>query len=160
MTRFVLLSRLFCWFLDVERPLRWEDGSILLSQIWDSPNLEDRSPHLFPPGAGWPSYTPRHWVGAPAKFQVKVMLQLTVSRPVRLGVRHECEAHGQFTVWILSIRYIRIRFVPHRKFINSPVQRSTNSFRVRKSGAVGRMQSFTTLRHVVHIRSNGWPLKV
>jgi hypothetical protein len=23
----------------------------------------DRSPYLYPPGAGWPSYTPRHWVG-------------------------------------------------------------------------------------------------
>jgi hypothetical protein len=21
-----------------------------------------RSPYLYPPGAGWPSYTPRHWV--------------------------------------------------------------------------------------------------
>jgi hypothetical protein len=34
----------------------------LLSQIRDSSNLEDRSPYLYPPGTGWPSYTPRHWV--------------------------------------------------------------------------------------------------
>jgi hypothetical protein len=30
---------------------------ILLSQIRDSPNL-----YLYPPGARWPSYAPRHWV--------------------------------------------------------------------------------------------------
>jgi hypothetical protein len=33
-----------------------------LSQIWDSPNLEPRSPYLYPPGKGWPNYNPRHWV--------------------------------------------------------------------------------------------------
>jgi hypothetical protein len=31
---------------------------ILLSQIRDSPNLELRSPYLYPPGTAWPSYTP------------------------------------------------------------------------------------------------------
>jgi hypothetical protein len=30
--------------------------------IWDSPNLEGQVPNLYPPGTGWPSYTPRHWV--------------------------------------------------------------------------------------------------
>jgi hypothetical protein len=35
---------------------------ISLSQIRDSPNLEGRSLYLYPPGTGWPSYTPRHWV--------------------------------------------------------------------------------------------------
>jgi hypothetical protein len=35
---------------------------ILLSQIRDSPNLEPRSPYLYPPGTGWLNYTPRHWV--------------------------------------------------------------------------------------------------
>jgi hypothetical protein len=39
---------------------------ILLSQIWDSPNLESRSPYLYPPGTGWPSYTLRHWVPFPS----------------------------------------------------------------------------------------------
>jgi hypothetical protein len=34
----------------------------LLPQIQDSPNLEGQvPPYLYPPGAGWPSYTPRHW---------------------------------------------------------------------------------------------------
>jgi hypothetical protein len=36
--------------------------AVLLSQIWDFPNLEGRSPYLYPSGTGWPSYTPRHWV--------------------------------------------------------------------------------------------------
>jgi hypothetical protein len=35
---------------------------ILLSQIRDSPNLEGQVPVLYPPGTGWPCYTPRHWV--------------------------------------------------------------------------------------------------
>jgi hypothetical protein len=35
---------------------------ILLSQNWDSPNLEGQSPSLYPPGRGWPGYTPRQWV--------------------------------------------------------------------------------------------------
>jgi hypothetical protein len=34
---------------------------ILLSQIWGSPNLEAKSPYLYPPGTGWPNYNPRHW---------------------------------------------------------------------------------------------------
>jgi hypothetical protein len=34
----------------------------LLSQIRHSPNLEPRSPYLYTPGTGWPSYTFRHWV--------------------------------------------------------------------------------------------------
>jgi hypothetical protein len=35
---------------------------ILRSQIRDSPTWRARSPYLYPPGTGWPSYTPRHWV--------------------------------------------------------------------------------------------------
>jgi hypothetical protein len=35
---------------------------ILLSQIRDSPTWRARSPYLYPPGTGWPSYTQRHWV--------------------------------------------------------------------------------------------------
>jgi hypothetical protein len=31
---------------------------ILLSQIRGSRKLEPRSPYLYPPGTGWPSYTP------------------------------------------------------------------------------------------------------
>jgi hypothetical protein len=35
---------------------------ILQSRIWDSSTWKARSPYLYPPGTGWPSYTPRHWV--------------------------------------------------------------------------------------------------
>jgi hypothetical protein len=35
---------------------------ILLSQIGDSSNLVSQVPAFIPPGAEWPSYTPRHWV--------------------------------------------------------------------------------------------------
>jgi hypothetical protein len=41
---------------------RGTNDNILLSQIRDSPNLRARSPYLYPPGTGWPGYTPRHWV--------------------------------------------------------------------------------------------------
>jgi hypothetical protein len=34
---------------------------ILLSQIRDSPAWKTRSPCLYTPGTGWPSYTSRHW---------------------------------------------------------------------------------------------------
>jgi hypothetical protein len=34
---------------------------ILLSQIRDSLNPGARSPYLYPPGTGWPSYTSMHW---------------------------------------------------------------------------------------------------
>jgi hypothetical protein len=33
-----------------------------------------RSPHLYPPGSGWPSYTPRHWV----PFLLPIILRTTV----------------------------------------------------------------------------------
>jgi hypothetical protein len=35
---------------------------ILLTQIRDPPTWRPRSAYLYPPGTGWPSYTPRHWV--------------------------------------------------------------------------------------------------
>jgi hypothetical protein len=82
-TRFLFLSDR-SRFVDVGRPLWLGDGSavhnccwscqrvilgsescgthdhILLSQVWDSPDLESQVPVLYPPGTGWPSYTPRH----------------------------------------------------------------------------------------------------
>jgi hypothetical protein len=35
---------------------------ILLSQIRDSPNLEDQVPLFISPGTGWPTYTLRYWI--------------------------------------------------------------------------------------------------
>jgi hypothetical protein len=43
---------------------------ILLSQIRDSPNLDPRSPYLYPQGTGWPNYSPCHWVPFPSPFTI------------------------------------------------------------------------------------------
>jgi hypothetical protein len=42
---------------------------ILLSQIQDFPNLEKRSPYLYPPAIGWSVYTPRHRVSSTNQSQ-------------------------------------------------------------------------------------------
>jgi hypothetical protein len=72
-------------FVDVGRPLWREDESVVHSCCWSSPaqsfsgpspaglmiifycfwfetppTLRATSPYLYPPGTGWPSYTPRH----------------------------------------------------------------------------------------------------
>jgi hypothetical protein len=85
-TRFLLLSD-SCGFVDVGRPLWLEDGSVIYNCCWPSsaqsflgpslmglttifcclrfetpPTWRARSPFLYPPGTGWPSYTPRHLV--------------------------------------------------------------------------------------------------
>jgi hypothetical protein len=36
--------------------------SHILPRFETSPTSRTRSPHLYPPGTGWPSYTPRHWI--------------------------------------------------------------------------------------------------
>jgi hypothetical protein len=41
---------------------RGTDDNILLPQIPDSPTWRATSQYLYPPGTGWPGYTPRHWV--------------------------------------------------------------------------------------------------
>jgi hypothetical protein len=46
-------------------------GHILRFQILVSPNLEIRSPYLYPPGTGWPSYTLKHWVFFPSSFTTR-----------------------------------------------------------------------------------------
>jgi hypothetical protein len=51
-------------------PFRTHDH-LLPSQIRDSPNLEPRSPYLYPPGTGWPSYTPWHCVPFPLPFMTR-----------------------------------------------------------------------------------------
>jgi hypothetical protein len=84
--RFLLLSDI-CGFVVVGRLLWREDGSVVYNCCWSpsaeslsgtsptgflivfyclrfgtSPTWRVRSPYLCPPGTGWPSYTPRHWV--------------------------------------------------------------------------------------------------
>jgi hypothetical protein len=78
-----------CGFLDVGHPLWRENWSVicLYNCFWafpeqslsgpshtelttifytvsfeTPPTWRARSPYLYPPGRGWPSYTPRHWV--------------------------------------------------------------------------------------------------
>jgi hypothetical protein len=41
---------------------RGTNEHILQAQIRAPPYWRARSPYLYPPGTGWPSYTPRHWV--------------------------------------------------------------------------------------------------
>jgi hypothetical protein len=85
-TRFLLLSD-SCGFVTVGRPLGRENGSAVYNCCWSSPaqsflgpspaglvtiiyclkfetppTWRVRSPYLYPPGTGWSSYTPRHWV--------------------------------------------------------------------------------------------------
>jgi hypothetical protein len=124
--------------------------AILYCLIWDSPNLSEkvrvtlqltvsqsvclgvepptwrtRSPYLYLPGTGWPSYTPGHWVpfwsplmtgramvdvfySAPTRVEilvgVGVRLPPTDSRPVRLGIGPPFGAHDQ----ISSLSFIKI----------------------------------------------------
>jgi hypothetical protein len=90
------------YYLLAGRPLWREDGSVVCSAIthWlrvaqhpepyipisseTPPTWRARSPYLYLPGTGRPSYTPGHWVYLYAHVQVQVILQPTVSRPVRL----------------------------------------------------------------------------
>jgi hypothetical protein len=50
------------------RPLWREDGSVFYNVQCTTYNIfyclrfETRSLYLYPPGTGWPGYTPRHWV--------------------------------------------------------------------------------------------------
>jgi hypothetical protein len=73
----MLLSEI-CGHVFVGRPVWREDGSAICSVItqWSEsrktrnftvssetpPTWRARFPYLYPPGTGWPSYTPGHWV--------------------------------------------------------------------------------------------------
>jgi hypothetical protein len=59
---------------------RWTQDNILLNP----PTLKARTPHLYPPATGWPSYTPRHWVPFSSS--------LTVSQGYGGGIRTHLHA--------------------------------------------------------------------
>jgi hypothetical protein len=85
-TSFLLMSDSYT-FVEVGCPLWWEDGYVIYNCCWPSPaqlflgpnpagfmtmfyclrfdtppTWRARLPYLYPPGTGWSSYTPRHWV--------------------------------------------------------------------------------------------------
>jgi hypothetical protein len=94
-----------------------------------SPSRRARSPYLYPPGTGWPSYTPRHWASFPSPpttlrgvfdpvstrvlnspLKVKVTLRLTVSEWVsqywcraQSGAYHQIDIHYCLTVSVLFL---------------------------------------------------------
>jgi hypothetical protein len=78
---------------------------IFLSWVRDSLNLGAMSPYLYHPGTGQSSYTPMHWImDWWSKSKVVVMLQLMVSWPVSLGVRHPPGAHDQIFVTVRQLQ--------------------------------------------------------
>jgi hypothetical protein len=83
---------------DMGRHIWREDGSvfyniqyILLSQIWDSPNLEGQVPVLFPPGTEWPG------------LNLSLILRPTVSRPVCLGIKYPSGTYDQIFIIVKQL---------------------------------------------------------
>jgi hypothetical protein len=66
---FTVIQLLVCWYwalsLTRKRVCRLQFLLVLASAVLRfeiPPTWRARSPYLYPPGTGWPSYTPRHWV--------------------------------------------------------------------------------------------------
>jgi hypothetical protein len=63
--------------------------------FWDFPNLEGQIPAFLSPVTGWASYIPGiGFVVVWTLSWLELMLWLTVSRPIRLGVGHPFGAHN------------------------------------------------------------------
>jgi hypothetical protein len=70
-------------------PLGITSNYILLSQIRGPPTWRARFPYLYPPGAGWPYYTPRHWVpfsSLPTIRRATVVFDLASTRELSLPI--------------------------------------------------------------------------
>jgi hypothetical protein len=80
------------------------------------PTWRARSPYLYPPGTGWPSYTPGHWVCTlyvstnidHLQMSVKLLVKLPYSRT--LAHRH-IDKWGYLRNWTYGRR--RTSFVRH-----------------------------------------------
>jgi hypothetical protein len=99
----LVLTRAFVLRFESRRTL----NHILLSQIWDFPNLEPRSPYLYFSSTGWSSYTPPPGIGFPfrhlwwlagltfSKRVAKVLVNLDTSTFVAMEISSK-------TVWDLD----------------------------------------------------------
>jgi hypothetical protein len=136
-----------CGFLVVWRPLWREDGSVIYCTIasrpcqsshswvevqqnsWPyftvssetPPTWRARSLYLYPPGTGWPNYTPGHWVPFCRLLRLAGQ-RWRYSNPPPHG--EECDQS--------TVSYIGRQFVPHRNRITSFSPASTR----------GRVRSF------------------
>jgi hypothetical protein len=104
---------------------------ILLSQIRDNPTWSARPLYLYPPGTGWPSYTPRYWVpcsSPPTTLRAMLKVLDPASTRVRLNSKL-CPTYNreENTVPLLLYPLLRAQLSarPHRKhrFPVSPLGR-------------------------------------
>jgi hypothetical protein len=83
---------------------RGTHAHILLSQIWDSPNLEGQVPLFISPRTGWYSYTPRHWVSFSSSPTTRwVTVEVFAPASTRDPFRNEGPSRvifGRCSVWI------------------------------------------------------------
>jgi hypothetical protein len=118
-----------CGFVDVGLPISREDGSVVYNCCWPSPaqsfsgpsptglrTIFDglkfeipppwwaRSQYLYPPGTGWPNYTPRHWVlfsSPPTTCSARVEVFETAS------IRTLTELHSRLFLLITSMHELQ-----------------------------------------------------
>jgi hypothetical protein len=122
------------WFVDVGRSLVRENGSVVYICCWSSPaptflgpspaglvaifyclrfetppTWRARSPYLYLPGTGWPSYTPRHWVPFSSPTTTR-RATMEVFEPA--STRVELSNSSTIFSYILSVR------TTHRKHVS------------------------------------------
>jgi hypothetical protein len=70
------------------------------------PTWRARSPYLYPPGTGWPGFTPRHWVlfKTESEFESESYVTTVWSRPVFLGLKHPSGVYDQIFIKVRQFR--------------------------------------------------------
>jgi hypothetical protein len=58
------------------------------------PTWRARSPYLYPPGTGWPSYTPGHWVPFPSPLTTRRDYGGGILTRLHTGFAAACITHG------------------------------------------------------------------